>query len=260
MALEFYSFLCDQIRALIKNGDNAIVKDDEFESLREEKEIFTWSIYYSLFLFYNICSGSFEGNESIKKQLFEKAEKVSGFIHKVMDKIDLPPSIISNKNAISIINQNFNHIENFKQFISQEYNAPADIDILLSHLGTIYLFYMFLSSHDIIPINLISRIDFVMTRLTSTANFMIASIIVGGHNIERTKRSAMTRQENAKRKMDEIISIYEKKRENSQHWEDLSGSQQAKFIADVYREKGETPPKKTTIRNYIRTGKELDLI
>ncbi len=75
MKLEFYSFLCDQVEALKKNGDNTIVKDDEFKSLWEEKEIFTWSIYFCLFLFYNISSRPLEKNGSFKERLFEKFDE-----------------------------------------------------------------------------------------------------------------------------------------------------------------------------------------
>jgi len=260
MGLEFYSFLCDQVETLKKNGDNTIVKDDDFESLREQKEEFAWSIYYSLYFFYEVSSRPLEGNGIFKNRLIEKTKKVSGIIHKVIGEVDLPPSVIINKYAISIINKNYNHIDNFKQFMSQRYDAPDDIDILLSHLGTLYLFYMFLSSHDIIPINLVSRIDFVMTRLISRATFVIALITAKGGDIERTRRSAITRQENAKRQMDEIISIYVQKRTNSQKWEDLSDSRKANLIAKVMDKQREKPVGESTIRRDIRIGRELGLI
>ncbi len=262
MGLEFYSFLCDQVRALKKNGDNTIVKDDEFKSLWEEKEIFTWSIYSNLFLFYKISSRPLEGNGFFQERLFEMSKKVSDGCHKVWAETDLPPSNIVNKYVIAIINQNYSHIENFKKFISQGYDPPDDIDILLSHLGTLYLFYVFLSSHDIIPINLVSRIDLVITRLISKATIMITLITEKGGDIERTKRSITTRQENAKRQMEKIISIYKKNRETNRRWEDPSHSDslKAKIIADAFRSKGEKPPGESTIRRDIRIARGLGYI
>lgn len=94
--------------------------------------------------------------------------------------------------------------ENLTQLVSEDYVSPEDPLDLLSQLGTVLLFYIYLAPSPPfpetpivkVPLNLGLRIDFAMTQLVGNASIIAAISQDMGHDKHRVKKSikAKTKQ------------------------------------------------------------------
>jgi hypothetical protein len=232
MVIKFFDFLSEQIETLKEEEKNNILKDDNFESLREQKEVLIWSNYLTLAISINFSPKILEKRDKtpykdrFSKNMYDMIDQY--FKTDIISSSSFPKIIEKN---LTILNQDNSHIENFKQFISHEYNPPDDLEILLSHLGTLYLFYNFLSYHNTIPVNLVLRVDYVMTLLVKSFSVAIPIIVESGWKIEKNKKSAISKRLNKDNWAKLIKAEYHNLKESTK------ASNNKRRIADSIRKK-----------------------
>ena len=259
MIKKFIDFLRNQIS--FKENEKNIIKDEDFENLREKKEEIVFASWVGLLLHHIVIlnmaddldnEGRYE--DRLDNQLELELDKY--FNQNIPQSSPILPGIVI-KN-LHILNCDTKHIENFKLFLSPEYEPPEEIEDHISHLGTLYLYYTFLTPYKIIPLKVALQIDYVMTLLLKSAQAQILILRRAGREVARiSKGKKGQKKKMADRRQYVLEEYYKVDRREKLSDHGLADKIQKKLEQIKSEGKIKGVPHKDTIKSYLKEAGKI---
>lgn len=143
--------------------------------------------------------------------------------------------------------------ENLTQLVSEDYVSPEDPLDLLSQLGTVLLFYIYLAPPPSfletlivkVPLNLGLRIDFAMTQLVGNASIIVAISQDMGHDKHRVKKSIKAKTKQTEKVKDLVLGQYYRINR-------IKSLNPHRITTTIKERLGEKSPSINTIKKYLK--------
>ncbi len=187
------------------------------------------------------------------KKTFEALEKQ---IHLIYDYTELAAkyeqSVIDRPVSEMVADQVF-LLDVLKSILSEDYRPPDKTEDAINHLSTLYLLYSQVMPttsglSNAVPL----RAGYALALLNGNA--LIKSFVADDKGFDRDRTIGEWLPSQERKKM--TWKICKEKHAANPLWGELSVSRMADFIIEAFKEKGEGTPGHSTIRKYIREGRE----